>query len=84
MWEWSPLLRLISYTFLQQAEGGVDNAGNMIKERGDVTTLAVLRKMVRQSRWYHRRNLGHETMTGLVFGTPRLRRGKQICGDPPQ
>jgi hypothetical protein len=52
MLEWSPLLRLVSYTFLQQAEGDGEDAGNMIKERRNVTMLIALRKMDRRSLSY--------------------------------
>jgi hypothetical protein len=49
MLEWSPLLRLISYTSPQQAEEDVEDAGNMIKQTGNVTMFVGLRDMDRQN-----------------------------------
>lgn len=49
MLEWSPLLRLISDTFLQQAEGDVEGAGNIIRDRGNATMFVALTEIERQS-----------------------------------
>jgi hypothetical protein len=46
--EWSPLRRLISYNFLQQAEDDGDDAGTMIKASGNGTMPVALEEMDRQ------------------------------------
>ena len=42
MLEWSPPLRPIFGISLQQAEGDIDDAGNMVRPRGNATTFVAI------------------------------------------